>query len=54
MASGAEINGQMFHNTSAKKMIEPKKEAARTEARAESRDNIHHLDDPAVVKGLTS
>ncbi len=42
MASGAEINGQMLHNTSEKKRLEHKKE--------ESQDNIHHLDDSTVAQ----
>lgn len=43
MASGAEINGQMLHNVSAKKFLENKKEEAPV--------NVHHLDETVVAQG---
>jgi cytoskeletal protein CcmA (bactofilin family) len=42
MASGAEINGQMFHNAHEKKLLGHHKE--------EPKAKVHHLDEPAVVQ----
>jgi cytoskeletal protein CcmA (bactofilin family) len=47
MASGAEINGQMFHNAKTKRVMEPKKQDSKTD----SKDNIHHLEDTVIAKG---
>ena len=47
MASGAEINGKMLHESSDKKRLEHKMD----EDEKESSSNIHHLDDSAGAQG---
>ncbi len=47
MASGAEINGKMLHNTSENKYLEHKAEEIAADSSAED----HPLDDTAVVSG---
>lgn len=46
MVSGAEINGQMFHNVTPKKFEEKKKE----EKKEEKPVNVHHLDETVVAQ----
>ncbi len=45
MASGAEINGKMFHESNEKKRLEHKT----ADSNDGSADNVHHLEDTAAV-----
>ena len=48
MASGAEINGQMLHVVTARKLPENPMDKDKDEDK--SQDNIHHLDESAAAK----
>ncbi len=45
MASGAEINGKMLHESNEKKRLEHKAE----DSKDEKNDNVHHLEESAAV-----
>ena len=53
MASGAEINGQMLHNTDKKKLLEHKQQSEESDTGEKDESasaNVHHLDDTAAAQ----